>query len=156
MQERRLMLLNRDRRAEALAELEAQDVEKERERELAENARRRQAATGIFLCLLELKRPVEAAEAAGVRLGMCETEEERRQVNNKGRVSAIISPRELGASICMCFFLTQIYTAFKADWGACDTRKKLGVFITTSTRIMPSQHENIKVKSTPNTLSFAT
>lgn len=80
MQERRLMLLNKDRRAEALAELEAQDVEKERERELAENARRRQAAMGIFLCLLELKRPVEAAQAAGVRLGMCETEAERRQV----------------------------------------------------------------------------
>eukprot|EP00903_Cladosiphon_okamuranus_P008686 g8322.t1 len=80
MQERRLMLLNKDRRAQALAELEAQDAEKERERELAEKARRRKAAMGIFLCLLELKRPVEAAEAAGVRLGMCETEEERRQV----------------------------------------------------------------------------
>lgn len=84
MQERRLMLLNRDKRTEALAELKAQDAEKERERELAENARRRQAATGIFLCLLELNRPVEAATAAGVRLDMCETQEERRQVMQQG------------------------------------------------------------------------
>lgn len=80
MQKRRLMLLNKDRRAEALAELEAQDAERGREREVAENARRRQAATGIYRCLLEMKQPVQAAEAARVRLGMCETKEEQRQV----------------------------------------------------------------------------
>lgn len=97
------MLLNKDRRAEALAELEAQDVEKERAREQAENARRRQAASGIFLCLLELKRPLEAAEAAGVRLGMCETGEERRQVQEygKGWGSAARSSHELCLSVML-------------------------------------------------------
>lgn len=85
MQERRLMLLNKERRAEALADLESEDTEREREREIAENARRREAATGIYRCLLELKQPVEAAEAARVRLGMCETEEERRQVTRPDR-----------------------------------------------------------------------
>lgn len=86
MQERRLMLLNKERKAEALAELEAEDAEKKREREVAENARRREAATGIYRCHLEMKQPVEAAEAARLRLGMCETEEERRQVTRRNRL----------------------------------------------------------------------
>ncbi|CAM9590255.1 unnamed protein product [Ectocarpus fasciculatus] len=83
MQERRLMLLNKDRRAAALAELEAQDAEREREREAAEHARRRKAATGIYRCLLEMKQPVQAAEAARARLDMCETREERQQVETE-------------------------------------------------------------------------
>lgn len=80
MQERRLMLLNKERRTEALAELAAEDAERERERQVTESARRREAATGIYRCLLEMKQPVQAAEAARVRLSMCETKEERRQV----------------------------------------------------------------------------
>ena len=79
IQLRKLVLLNKEKKAKALAELEAQDAEREREREAAENARRRRAATGIYLCLLELKQPVQAAEAARMRLGMCDTEEERHQ-----------------------------------------------------------------------------
>ncbi|CAM9232781.1 unnamed protein product [Ectocarpus sp. 12 AP-2014] len=83
MQERRLMLLNKDRRAEALAQLEAQDAEREREREATEHARRKQAATGIYRCLLEMKQPVQATEAARTRLDMCETREERQQVETE-------------------------------------------------------------------------
>ncbi|CBJ26015.1 hypothetical protein Esi_0018_0095 [Ectocarpus siliculosus] len=83
MQERRLMLLNKDRRAEALAQLEAQDAEREREREATEHARRRKAATGVYRCLLEMKQPVQAAEAARARLDMCETREERQQVETE-------------------------------------------------------------------------
>ncbi|CAM9218792.1 unnamed protein product [Scytosiphon promiscuus] len=80
MQERRLALLNKDRRVVELAKLAAQEVEKERERAATEHARRRHAATGIYRCLLELKKPVQAAEAARARLDMCETKRERRQV----------------------------------------------------------------------------
>lgn len=80
MQQRKLMLLNEERRAEALADLEAQEEMKRREREIAEKARRKEAAAGIFRCLLDLKQPVAAARAARVRLGMCETEQERRKV----------------------------------------------------------------------------
>lgn len=74
-------MLNKDRRAEALAKLEAQDAERTREREATEHARRRQAATGIYRCLLEMKQPVQAAEAARARLDMCETRDERQQVH---------------------------------------------------------------------------
>lgn len=120
MQDRRLMLLNKDRRAEAFAELEAQDAEKERECALAENARRRQAATGIFLCLLELKRPVEAAEAAWVRLGLCETEEERREVKQpKARVSVALSSRKL----CISVLLDTKPNSLQADGVARDISK---------------------------------
>lgn len=77
------MLLNEERRAEALAELEARETERNRQRAIAEQARRKDAATGIFLCLLDLQEAVPSAEAARVRLNMCETNEERRQVSQR-------------------------------------------------------------------------
>lgn len=120
------MLLNKDRRAEALAELEGQDAEKERERALTENARRRQAAMGIFLCLLELKRPVEAAEAAGVRLDMCEIEEERRQVIQP--TAAGFGRSHRSRSVCLC---RRQLTSFQAVGLRAVLRTKLVVFITT-------------------------
>lgn len=88
IQLRKLVLMNKEKRATALAELAAQDAERERQREAEENARRRRAATGVYLCLLELKQPVQAAEAARARLGMCKTEEERHQVRRYGRVKS--------------------------------------------------------------------
>lgn len=79
-QKRKLMVLAEDARAEALAALNAQEADKRRQREEVERARIRRAATGMYLCLLELKQPVEAANAAKLRLAMCETEDESRQV----------------------------------------------------------------------------
>lgn len=105
MQERRLMLLNKERRAEALAELEAEDAQREREREVAERARRREAATGIYRCLLEMKQPVEAAEAARLRLDMCETNEERRQVKQETKKEKFLFCRD-----CCCCALQQYTT----------------------------------------------
>lgn len=80
---RKAMLLAEEKRAEAMLKFEAEDAERNREREIAEQKRRRQAATGIYQCLLALKQPVQAAEAARVRLAMCETKEEIRQVNQR-------------------------------------------------------------------------
>lgn len=95
MQERRLMLLNKDRRAEELAKLEAQEVERERERAVAEHPRRRHAATGIYRCLLELKQPVKAAAAARARLDMCESKEELRQVGVGRLARAVYSSQDI-------------------------------------------------------------
>lgn len=79
-QDRKLMLMDAGRRAEALAQFREEEARKKLEREMAENARRKEAATGVFKCLLELKQPVAAAGAAKARLAACETPEERRQV----------------------------------------------------------------------------
>lgn len=79
-QKRKLAILPEDRRVEALALLHAREADKRRQRDEVERARKRRAATGIYLCLLELKQPVEAAGAAKLRLDMCEAEDERRQV----------------------------------------------------------------------------
>lgn len=83
-QERKLMLMDAGRRAEALAQFQEEEERKKLEREMAETARRKEAATGVFRCLLELKQPVAAAEAAKTRLASCETPEERRQVRFVG------------------------------------------------------------------------
>lgn len=74
------MLLNEARRAEAVAEMQAQEVERKRERDTAERARRGHAAMGVLKCLLELQQPVRAAQAARARLHMCDSVQERRQV----------------------------------------------------------------------------
>ena len=77
---RQLTILKKEKRAEALAKIEAQIYARRRERETDERVRRENAATGIYRCLLELKQPVQAAEAARVRLRMCDTEDDRRLV----------------------------------------------------------------------------
>ena len=79
-QERKLTLMDAGRRAEALAQFREEEARRELEREMVESARRKEAATGVLRCLLELKQPVAAAEAAKTRLAACETPEERRQV----------------------------------------------------------------------------
>lgn len=77
---RKLMLLNKEKRAKMLAEMEAQEDGRRQKREAAEEERRKDAATGIYRCLLKLKQPVQAAEAARMRLRMCQTEDEHRKV----------------------------------------------------------------------------
>lgn len=91
-QKRKLMTLPEEKRAEALALLDAREADKRRERDEAERARTRRAATGIYMCLLELKQPVEAAVAAKLRLGMCETDYERRKVRFYRCYTAVYPP----------------------------------------------------------------
>lgn len=74
------MLLDERRRAAALALIKIKDEERQRQREKAQAERTRQAATGAYRCFLEMRQPVEAAQTARVRLGLCETKEERREV----------------------------------------------------------------------------
>lgn len=71
-QTRKLMLLDKDARAKVLAAMQAEEVEVKRERERLEAIRIHRAATGVYECLLELKQPVAAAEAARMRLAMCD------------------------------------------------------------------------------------
>lgn len=66
------MLLDEKARAKAVAALQDEEAERKRVQEDLETARRKRAATGVYQCLLELKQPVAAAEAARVRLGMCD------------------------------------------------------------------------------------
>lgn len=78
------MLLDETGRAQALTVLRAEEVERKREQAQSEAARRKKAATGIYQCLLEMKEPVAAAQAARVRLRMCNGEaadDERIQVS---------------------------------------------------------------------------
>lgn len=80
VQRRKLMLLDEERRNDALAVLRLEEEQGRRQREIAVAERRRCAATGAYQCLLDLKQPVAAAQAARMRLEMCETQNERVQV----------------------------------------------------------------------------